>query len=510
MTGIGFVRVLPQDLPGPGANRSEPPTRLWASGSKAWPDPDPAFLRSARRPAPPLPDGEIFGPWHRWICDAAKSAGAPPDYVAMPLLVMTAALIGNARAVSPWPGWTEPAVLWGCNVGDPSSNKSPGADPVLAAVRFIEKKIGEGFDERHRVWQTLATSAEAACSLWEGKVTEATKKGLEPPTMPAAAVAPPEPERPRVATSDTTPERLGTLLANNPKGLVQVRDELSGWLLSFDRYSKGGERSFYIEAFGARPYTIDRVKAGGSVHIPRLSISVFGGIQPDRFRNLLLEGDDDGLPSRFMWAWPEPLPPSRPKSVASEGFIRSAFRRLSALRPGRDQSGEVPILMRLSTAAADDFQKWRGSHHDRSAATSGMIASAWGKMPGLVLRLSLVFELGVWATSPLGTPEPTEVSHKALLHAIGFVEDYLKPMTERVYGDAAVPGAERHATTLRPVDCSPRQDSDQHPGHSAPRRASRSQGQAEYRRGHQAAGRGRVAPAGWLDNRFSSPPRLRR
>ena len=111
--------------------------------------------------------------------------------------------------------------------------------------------------------------------------------------MPVGAEAPEEPEPPRILTADVTPERLGTLLCNNPKGLLNTRDELSGWLLGFDRYNKGGERSFWLEAYGARPYTIDRVKAGGSVHIPRLSISVFGGLQPDRLSSLLLDADDD-------------------------------------------------------------------------------------------------------------------------------------------------------------------------------------------------------------------------
>ena len=84
--------------------------------------------------------------------------------------------------------------------------------------------------------------------------------------MPAEAVAPPEPEPPQIVTSDATPERLGVMLAHNWKGLACYRDELAGWLGGMDRYSKGeSEKSFWTEAYGARPYTIDRVKAGGSL-----------------------------------------------------------------------------------------------------------------------------------------------------------------------------------------------------------------------------------------------------
>ena len=427
--------------PDNGSDKIANPVQTWAA-------PDPQYLNRGRLPAPPLPGEEIFGPWHRWICDAAKMTGVPRDYVAVPLFVSMAALIGNARVVSPWHGWQEPAIIWGAVVGDPSSGKSPGADPVLAAVRDTEKTLGEGFDEKHREWQMLATNAKAAKDVWEKAVHKAVKAGSEPPTMPAAADVPPDPERPRVITSDVTPERLGALLAANPKGLLNTRDELSGWLLGFDRYNKGGERSFWIEAYGGRPFTIDRVKAGGSVHIDRLSISVFGGIQPDRLTSLLLGADDDGLPSRFLWAWPDPLPPSRPHVTADGQFVRRAFAKLVALRPGSDEVGDVPIVMRLTPDAADDFHEWRLDHDKRSGGVSGMVLSAWGKMPGLLLRLALILELGAWATAPDGTAEPSNVSQQAIIRAIGFVEDYLKLMLSRVYGDADIPETERHAMTL--------------------------------------------------------------
>ena len=156
---------------------------------------------------------------------------------------------------------------------------------------------------------------------------------------------PSQPEPPRIATSDVTPEKLGVLLAKNPKGLACFRDELSGWLGGMNRYAKGeGERSFWTEAYGARPYTIDRVKVGGSIHIPRLAVPVFGTIQPERLQTILFEGDDDGLASRFIWVWPEPLPPRRPHVAASGHVIRTAFARLGRLKPGQSRNRASPHL----------------------------------------------------------------------------------------------------------------------------------------------------------------------
>jgi putative DNA primase/helicase len=266
--------------------------------------------------------------------------------------------------------------------------------------------------------------------------------------MPAGAVGPEEPKRPRIITSDTTPESLAGIMAANPKGLVNQRDELAGWLNGFERYNNGSARQFWLEAWGGRPYTVDRVKAGGAIQIPRLSISVFGGIQPDRLSSLLLKGDDDGLPARFVWFWPDKLPPKRPARFADGQFVRSAFSRLRGLRPGQEDGVDVPIVIHLDAKAADTFQEWRITHDRVTGGVAGLLESAWGKMPGLVLRLAMVLEMAAWSVSEAGTPEPATIDRAAILRAIALVETYIKPMAARVYGDAAGPIAERHATVI--------------------------------------------------------------
>ncbi len=85
-------------------------------------------------PPPPLP-ADVFGPfWEAWIATHAKRTSVPPDYVAMPLLAVSAAAIGNARAVAPWPGWTEPSIFWIAKIGTPSSGKTPSDEPVFDMV----------------------------------------------------------------------------------------------------------------------------------------------------------------------------------------------------------------------------------------------------------------------------------------------------------------------------------------------------------------------------------------
>ena len=126
---------------------------------------------------------------------------------------------------------------------------------------------------------------------------------------PADAEVPDQPPRPRVIAMDTSTEALQRLLADNPRGLLHVRDELAGWLGSFDRYGgNGADRSFYLECWNGGAYVSDRIKFNGvPLRIKHTSLAILGGIVPDRLRAALADADD-GLPARFIFVWPDPVP----------------------------------------------------------------------------------------------------------------------------------------------------------------------------------------------------------
>jgi len=87
------------------------------------------------------------------------------------------------------------------------------------------------------------------------------------PSMPEAAIVPDEPVRRRLLVQDATPEAVGAILAGNPSGTLHLRDELAGWLNSFDRYSPGG-REFWLEAFRGSHHVIDRKGSKGRSQSP--------------------------------------------------------------------------------------------------------------------------------------------------------------------------------------------------------------------------------------------------
>src|SRR6266513_5645008 len=109
------------------------------------------------------------------------------------------------------------SALWVGIVGDPSANKSPGTDPVLEILRSLEAEMASGFEATHREWATARESAKCARESWAKDVATAGKGGAPAPMMPASAVEPPEPMRPRILISDATAEALGGLVAAHEK-----------------------------------------------------------------------------------------------------------------------------------------------------------------------------------------------------------------------------------------------------------------------------------------------------
>lgn len=428
MTGAGFIRSVP------------------ATGS-AWGNPDRSVIDAGRRVPPPMPS-ESFGDLWPVISDLADAAGAPVDYVAVGVLVATASLIGGKRRVRPWSNsdWEEPAILWAALVGDPSANKSPALDRATKPMRAIERDDADNHRDNLMDWEAKAERAKAEKAAWSEAVKEAAKEGHETPALPDTAVIPDEPVRRRPVVQDATVEALAMILSGNPAGTLMVRDELAGWL-NFDKYSNGN-RAFWLEAFGGRPFVVDRLKNGGKpICLPFSGVSVVGGIQPDRLCDDLLGGVDDGLVARFLWVWPDKVPFGRPTGTVDARRLEYIYRALDGITWGRAENGDLAaITLPLTDQASNLFEKW-GKQQEGDADDAGpLYKGTVGKMNGMVLRIALVIEYLRWADQ--GGPEPITVSEISLASAVELAEDYIKPMALRVYGDAALPPVERNAATL--------------------------------------------------------------
>jgi Protein of unknown function (DUF3987) len=242
-------------------------------------------------------------------------------------------------------------------------------------------------------------------------------------------------------------------LAEQPRGLLYLRDELSGWLGNHDRYGgHGGDRAFFLEAWNGGSYVADRVKyLGQPVRIARAALAIVGGMQPDRLREALA-GPDDGLAARLAYVWPDPAPirplANEPDAAARgrRDMLTTAARRLYGLGMDGDPAGEpAPRMLRLNPDALRLFDELRQDAMERARSSRGLAAGWHGKTPGRAMRLALVYELLAWAGG--GGTEPRTVTADAVVRAGGYL-DYLAAMLDRVTAGLAIGRAEADAAVI--------------------------------------------------------------
>jgi hypothetical protein len=378
---------------------------------------------------------DIFGPlWKSELENFQKGSGAPIDYSAGSLLAIAGSLIANARRVSPQKKWKEPPILWMMLIGNPSARKSPSLFNVLEPLEKIEKVWYNDWVKQNSAWEEAKEKAKIIKKNFTGDVAN----------LPKEAMIPPKPTVRRTIVMDATSEALTRLSLDNPRGLLNVRDEIAGWYSGMDRYQNksGGDRSMWIEAYGGRSYLADRVKdEGKGLRVRHLSIGLLGCIQPDRLKEIT-RSCNDGLAARIIPIWPENVDcdPADESEIQDSRLTEMAFERLSSLCC--DENGD-PIAMPLSAAARQIFVPYsrelsrRNRAAEEAAEEISPLHGAYGKASGHILRVANILQHLWWAIDIFGDgPPPQELSAEALNAAIQFREEYLMPMQRRVFADA--------------------------------------------------------------------------
>ena len=284
------------------------------------------------------------------------------------LLSTASAIIGNARWASPWEGWKEPPVLWAMLVGDPSAGKSPALDAILDPVKEIERGLSETYKTERKAWEAQAEIAALSLAQWKSDAKRAMADGEDAPPKPNTAESDKQPIRERISISDTTTEKVPNFW--RPHGgacccrAMNCRAGLGAWTAT----NGGGERPFWLEAYGGRSYTVDRKSSPEPIIVDHLSVAVLGGTQPDKLTSLLVKTDDDGLLARFLTVFPNPVPLSRPSAQIDNAKMQAALMSLRSLPAMRDENNNArPYYVPFSNAAADALQEFRAQCRDWEA-----------------------------------------------------------------------------------------------------------------------------------------------
>lgn len=368
-------------------------------------------------PVPPFPLQALPSSIRGWIADVAERMACPPDFVALPMLVGLASLVGRHLCIRPQQqtDWEERANLWGLIVGRPGLMKSPAQSAALSPLRSMEAMAGEVYRDALKDHAHALKVERIRQRARERKAATDLKADPEAAFSLDMVEEPDPPKHERFIVNNLTYESAGEILAANPGGVLLERDEIAGLLRNLAQEEQAEARAFYLQAWSGNSYRFDRI-GRGHISIEDLRVSIIGGIQPGPLSRLIKDANrlgSDGLLERFLIAWPDDPGPWRevdrwPDSAARRS-AREAFERVQHLdvaKVGGDGSqwgGDGLPHLRFAPDARALFLEWRTELEGRLRGAMGgtLLESALSKFRKHVPALALTLHLAAGKTGPV-------------------------------------------------------------------------------------------------------------
>lgn len=406
-----------------------------------------------------------------FVVDEAQRMPCSIDFIAVGVLIALGSLIGTRCAVKPKSrdSWLVIPNLWGAIVGSPSSKKSPSMGAALNPLDYLIKKASKRHAADIKDYKTKKLISDLKEEVIRSEMKKAAKQNNDEEVNNLAKqlqmydTSPNQsPTMHRYKTNDTTIEKLGELLQENPNGLLVIRDELVGLMTSWDKEGREGDRAFYLESWnGNATFNTDRI-GRGSITIPNLCVSIFGGIQPDKLITYLERATrslaNDGLLQRFqllvypdqqVWEWKDKSPDNLAHARAFclfeelENFDPTHYGAFPA-----DNSTKFPYL-RFDEAAQEIFIEWSIKLHKIKLPMENnpIIEQHLAKYNKLFPALALIFQL----IDNVENKSKNQIEAQAAKRAAAWCE-YLEHHARRCYGlltDSGLRAAQELAEKLK-------------------------------------------------------------
>lgn len=352
-------------------------------------------------PTPLLPiDG--FPPLiQEFITTCTDVYGTPRDYWAGAVLVATALGIGDKLELKD--KYINVPIIWLCNVGDVSIGKT---EPLKVCLKYFEKADNESIKTYNQAMDEYRRAQKSEFSI------------------------PPEnkPECFQYIVVDATPEAIAKVHAVNERGMMIYRDELKGWIDDFGRYSKtSGEQANMLSSFNRVAWTINRKGDDQIINIPKPTILVAGGMQPDLLPALAKgERAESGFLARFAFTYPDN--PKRPgyldRTVPAE-LLQQYENYLDSLVT----LPEVQQII-ITGEAKEVFVSWYNRNDALINETgNGYLQGVYGKLPIIFSRLIIIIH-GMWLMCSEETDNEVSVE---VVRAAAHIADYFKVTGEKVH-----------------------------------------------------------------------------
>ena len=333
----------------------------------------------------------------------------------VPALAALGASIGNSRIIQIKGSWNESATIYGAVIADSGERKSAAVAAALSPLYKAQRRMHREYEDLLAIHadQTRAYNADKQ------------RQKEEPPPEPTAGF---------VVVDDTTREALVPILRDNPRGVLQAKDEVIALVKSFNAYRNGAgeDRQFWLSCWSNRPHSVTRV-GRRPLWVHRPFVGVIGSLQPTVLPEL--RGNrDDGLLERFLICYPDPLNAGYTDAeitAAARSGYEDAHDKLRSMGMGTDDQGDpMPVPVTFSTEAKEAWIDAYDDHREEMTAPwfQPQLRAAWSKLEGYMLRLTLICACCRFSLD--GTAQRIEVDD--VLRAVRLT-DYFKSHARRAH-----------------------------------------------------------------------------
>ena len=323
--------------------------------------------------------------------------GVDPEAVLTHLLPIAAGLINpNSRiVVKKSTNFVEPCLLYSAVVAETGSRKTPTLNIPKAPLVKLQAEEDERYNAELKAYKK-------ELDAYNHRPKE--NKDDEPPV-------PPHPPR-EFYVDNVTVESLDEIKGFQPnKAFTMIKDELSGLFASHGAYKggRGSDKESFLSGWGGGGVKKNRRSKDSRVSLARDSLSITGGIQPDKLRTLFGDfTDGQGEWARFLWYQMPMRPYKIPRHDAAYtlgDLLESIYRKLDSL---------PELEFYFSKDGQKFYDDWYDKRYEQTRnETKPGLKAAMAKMPGQAARL-----IGVLHVLNGVTSQPPEVQEEISLTTV--------------------------------------------------------------------------------------------
>lgn len=335
----------------------------------------------------------------RLIEVASKSQGYPKSFIAVPILTVLGAAIGGYTKVEINPGHQQKPNLFTAVIGESGSGKSPAQAIAVSPIIHLQETLKEEVDNHNRKIKAeikeLKRLKKNKLNKKDSRIDDDLREAQK--DLRKYSV---------LYVNNATTEALLSIHQENPKGVIQIFDELSALVTGMNQYKggKGDDRQFWLTAWSGREFIKVRkgknAYEGMEIHgLKETCISVTGGIQPAEITKIIgknREASSDGFAQRFLMAYPGQYPRFYQDNEGVPQYLIDAYKQLFTNVYQYGEEGKIKTKILKLTREAK--QIWiNGFNYLQKEIMDGKVSKveseAWKKLPSQAARIALIIHV---------------------------------------------------------------------------------------------------------------------